>query len=327
MAEFEKPRIECTYESENGRAATFVVEPLQRGDADTIGTSLRRVMLAQLKGAAATSIFINGVSHEFSTIPGVKEDVTEIVLNLKCVNFKLHTDEAVVRIEHTGAGIITAQDIICSSDVEVLNPEQHIATLNDEADLHITINVKNGKAWCVADKNKDASMPIGTIAIDSIFSPIERVNTRKENTLVGNSTDYEKLIIEIETNGAITPQEALEEAASLLIKKFLLFTNGNEDFEDEIVENEPVAETISSETLKMTIDDLELSVRPTNCLKKQNINTVEDILSWDIEDLRKIHNLGSKSVEEIQEKLANLGITYGTTDDGSAANTIGGKKK
>lgn len=312
MAEFEKPRIDCVYESEDGRSAKFVVEPLEKGFGITLGTSLRRVMLSQLHGAAAASISIDGVTHEFSTIPGVKEDVTEIVLNLKSVNFKLHTDLAEVVIDCNKAGEITAGDINCSSDVEVLNPEQHIATLDDDAKLYIVIVVKSGKGWCVADKNKDG-LPAGTIAIDSIFSPIEKVNVTVENTLVGNSTDYEKLIIDVVTNGAVTPMDAIKEAASILVKKLSLFTDGNDDTYEAVADTN--VETINNEVYSTSVDDLDLNVRPVNCLKSAKIFTVGDIVATTPESIRKIPHLGDKSFNEIVEKLAALGIQYGNATD------------
>jgi len=313
MAKIEKTRIECIEESEDGRSAKFVVEPLERGDGKTIGNSLRRILLSQINGAAATSIAIDGVRHEFSTIPGVKEDVTEIVLNLKSVNFKLHTDATEVVLQHNGAGVVTAADIDCNSDVEVLNPEQHIATLNDDAKLYIRIMVKAGRGWCVADKNKDATMPVGTIAIDSIFSPIEKVNDVVENTLVGNSTDYEKLTLEIKTNGAIKPADALKEAASILVKKLSLFTNGNDDVAD--YGNEPQIEAISKDIYDIKIEDLDLDVRPLNCLKSVGIVTVGGILQHSPEEIKKIHNLGKTSFADIVEKLAKVGVVYGSVEE------------
>jgi DNA-directed RNA polymerase subunit alpha len=313
MVDNEKPRLECVKTSEDGRQATFVVEPLAKGLGITVGTSLRRIMLSQLEGAAATSIEVDGVRHEFSTIDGVVEDVTEIVLNLKSVNFKLHTDSTQIVLRKEGAGIVTAADIELNSDVEILNPEQYICTTNDDAKLDILITVKRGKGWRVAEKNKEAGMPLGVIFIDSIFSPIVKVNTTVENTLVGNSTDYEKLTIDIVTNGAITPEEALVEAAQILINKFSLFVNGGEMPSDED-ETKPVTENvISSDVLNTPIDELELNQRPLNALKRANVNTVGELVRMAPEEVKKLHNVGAKSIDDIKEKLKKLGINYGET--------------
>lgn len=311
MVEIEKPKgIECINTSENGCSAQFVIEPLEKGYGITLGNSLRRVLLSSIPGAAATSIAIEGIRHEFSTIPGVVEDVTEIVLNLKGVNFKLYTDSAEVIINHTGSGIITAKDIQCNSDVEVLNPEHHIATLNDDAKLFIRIDVKTGTGWRVADKNKTPNQAAGVIAIDSIFSPVEKVNFRVENTLVGNSTDYDKLTLEIETNGAITPKEALCESARILIDQLSVFVNLNEA--QGTVAQDVEADDMSQKMrlLEMSIEDLDLSVRSYNCLKRANVNTVGQLVSMTAEEMMKVRNLGKKSLEEIQNKVEELGLFF-----------------
>jgi len=317
MVEIERPKVSCIFESENGREAHFVVEPLEKGLGTTIGTSLRRILLSQIGGAAATSIQIDGVRHEFSTIPGVVEDVTEIVLNLKSVNFKLHTDSTTVVIDHNGSGVITAGDIKCNSDVEVLNPEQHIATANDDAKVHIDITVKKGKGWKIADKNKAAGQPLGTIPIDSIYSPVTRVNATVENTLVGNSTDYEKLTLEIVTNGAISPADALKEAASTLIKKFKIFTDGAEDVDtdDEQIEAEESGDVLSKELLNTAIEDLELSQRSLRALKRANVNTIGELIEIDPTEIMKLRNVGKKSFDDIRQKVQSMGISYGEDVD------------
>lgn len=311
MIEIEKPKgIECIHASENSCSAQFVIEPLEKGYGITLGNSLRRVLLSSLPGAAATSIAIEGIRHEFSTIPGVVEDVTEIVLNLKGVNFKLYEDSAEVIIDHTGSGVITAKDIICSSDVEVLNPDHHIATLNDDAKLFIRIDVKTGTGWRVADKNKTPNQAAGVIAIDSIFSPVKKVNFRVENTLVGNSTDYDKLTLEIETNGAVTPEEALSQSAKILIDQLSVFVNLNET--QGAVTQDVEADDMGQKMklLEMSIEDLDLSVRSYNCLKRANVNTVGQLVGMTAEEMMKVRNLGKKSLEEIQNKVEELGLLF-----------------
>lgn len=317
MIDIEKPKgIECVYTSEDGRCSQFVIEPLEKGYGITLGNSLRRVLLSSLPGAAATSIAIDGIRHEFSTIPGVVEDVTEIVLNLKGVNFRLHADSAEVIINHTGSGIITAGDIVCNSDVEVLNPDHHIATLNDDAKLFIRIDVKNGTGWRVADKNKNANMPTGVIAIDSIFSPVEKVNFRVENTLVGNSTDYDKLTIDIETNGSISPEEALSLSAKILTDQLSVFVNLTET---QGIVTQNVEQDDHSQQLKLletSIEDLDLSVRSYNCLKRANVNTVGQLVGMTADEMMKVRNLGKKSLEEIQNKVEELGLVFkGDSDE------------
>ena len=307
----EKPMVECAYLSENGRSAQFVIEPLERGMGVTIGTSLRRILLSQIEGAAATAIQIDGIQHEISTIEGVVEDVTEIVLNIKSINMKLFADSAELVLRKNGAGVLTAGDIEASSDVEILNPEQHIATLNEDAKFYMTIVVNKGKGWKVSDKNKSASAPIGMIAIDSIFSPVERVNSRVENTLVGNSTDYEKLILDIDTNGAVTPEEALKEAATVLIDSFKLFVDDSEAVcakSEAAVEEE--IEKPSQEILNTTLDDLELSPRAINALKRASIYTVGELIEKDPNEVLNLPHIGKKTFENIKEKVCSFGIPY-----------------
>ncbi|MBP5311282.1 MAG: DNA-directed RNA polymerase subunit alpha [Clostridia bacterium] len=315
MADIEKPRLENIFLSEDGRCGTFVVEPLARGLGITIGTSLRRIMLSQLEGAAATSIQIDGVRHEFSTIPGVVDDVTEIVLNLKCVNFKLYTDSTEIVLSKEGAGVITAGDISLNSDVEILNPDQYICTLNEDAKLNMVITVKKGRNWRQADRNKEAGMPLGVIFIDSIFSPIEKVNVKIDNTLVGNATDYEKLTIDISTNGAITPEEALKEAAQILVNQFNLFVNGGEYMEDDDSQKLPQESEIASDVLATPIEELELNQRPLNALKRAGVNTVGELVHMSPDEVKKLHNVGAKSIEDIKGKLSKLGVKYGETTE------------
>ncbi len=315
MADIEKPRLETVTLSEDGRHGVFVVEPLARGLGNTIGTSLRRIMLSQLEGAAATSIQIDGVRHEFSTIPGVVDDVTEIVLNIKCVNFKLYTDSTEVVLKKEGAGVITAGDIELNSDIEILNPEQYICTLNEDAKLNMVITVKKGRNWRQADKNKEAGMPLGVIFIDSIFSPIEKVNVTIENTLVGNATDYEKLTIDIRTNGAITPEDALKEAAMILIRQFNLFVNGGEMEDDDDSPKQAQEVEIADDVLNTPIEELELNQRPLNALKRAGVNTVGELVRMSPDEIKKLHNVGAKSIEDIRGKLLKLGVKYGEPID------------
>lgn len=315
MADIEKPRLENVYLSEDGRKGTFVVEPLARGLGITIGTSLRRIMLSQLEGAAATSIQIDGVRHEFSTIPGVVDDVTEIVLNIKCVNFKLYSDSTEIVLKKEGAGVITAGDIELNSDVEILNPEQYICTLNEDAKLNMVITVKKGRNWRQADRNKEAGMPLGVIFVDSIFSPIEKVNVKIDNTLVGNATDYEKLTIEISTNGAITPEEALKEAAQILVNQFNLFITGGENADEDDPQKTQQDNEIASDVLATPIEELELNQRPLNALKRAGVNTVGELVRMSPEEVKKLHNVGAKSIEDIKGKLSKLGVTYGETTE------------
>ena len=313
MLDFEKPKLECVEMSENyGR---FVVEPLERGFGMTLGNSMRRVLLSSLPGVAATSIRIDGVLHEFSTIEGVKEDVTEIVLNLKGLICKLHSQgPKKVVIDAAGECEVTAGDILPDSDVEIINPELHLATLDANGKLHMEIMLDHGRGYVVADRNKRPDMPIGEIAVDSIYTPITKVNFTVDNTRVGQITDYDKLTLEIWTNGSITPDEAASYAAKILTEHLMLFINLTDRIQgvEIMVEKE---ESKKEKILEMNIEDLDLSVRSYNCLKRAGINTVEELVQRDEDEMMKVRNLGRKSLEEVQQKLAQLGLSLRSNED------------
>ena len=313
MLDFEKPKLECVEMSENyGR---FVVEPLERGFGMTLGNSMRRVLLSSLPGVAATSIRIDGVLHEFSTIEGVKEDVTEIILNLKGLICKLHCQgPKKVVIDAAGECEVTAGDILPDSDVEIINPELHLATLDENGKLHMEIMLDHGRGYVVADRNKRPDMPIGEIAVDSIYTPITKVNFTVEDTRVGQITDYDKLTIEIWTNGSIKPDEAASYAAKILTEHLMLFINLTDRIQgvEIMVEKE---ESKKEKILEMNIEDLDLSVRSYNCLKRAGINTVEELVQRDEDEMMKVRNLGRKSLEEVQQKLAQLGLTLRSNED------------
>jgi DNA-directed RNA polymerase subunit alpha len=313
MIEIERPKIECL-ESDD-KYGKFVVEPLERGFGTTMGNSLRRVLLSSLPGVAVTSIKIDGVQHEFTTIPGVKEDVTEIILNLKELSAKLYCDmPKIVRINAVGKCEVTAGDIIIDSDIEILNPELHIATLNEDANLNMEITLEKGRGYVLADKNKKPGLPIGTIATDSIFTPIRKVNFTVQNTRVGQITDYDKLTLEIWTNGSIKPDEACSLAAKILSDHLTLFVNLTDHVSsvEIMVEKE---EDKKEKILEMSIEELDLSVRSFNCLKRANINTVEELVQKSEEDMMKVRNLGRKSLEEVAQKLAALGLSLRRNDE------------
>ena len=313
MLDFEKPKLECVEMSENyGR---FVVEPLERGFGMTLGNSMRRVLLSSLPGVAATSIRIDGVLHEFSTIEGVKEDVTEIVLNLKGLICKLHCQgPKKVVIDAAGECEVTAGDILPDSDVEIINPELHLATLDENGKLHMEIMLDHGRGYVVADRNKRPDMPIGEIAVDSIYTPITKVNFTVDNTRVGQITDYDKLTLEIWTNGSIKPDEAASYAAKILTEHLMLFINLTDRIQgvEIMVEKE---ESKKEKILEMNIEDLDLSVRSYNCLKRAGINTVEELVQRDEDEMMKVRNLGRKSLEEVQQKLAQLGLSLRSKED------------
>ena len=313
MLDFEKPKLECVEMSENyGR---FVVEPLERGFGMTLGNSMRRVLLSSLPGVAATSIRIDGVLHEFSTIEGVKEDVTEIVLNLKGLICKLHSQgPKKVVIDAAGECEVTAGDILPDSDVEIINPELHLATLDENGKLHMEIMLDHGRGYVVADRNKRPDMPIGEIAVDSIYTPITKVNFTVDNTRVGQITDYDKLTLEIWTNGSIKPDEAASYAAKILTEHLMLFINLTDRIQgvEIMVEKE---ESKKEKILEMNIEDLDLSVRSYNCLKRAGINTVEELVQRDEDEMMKVRNLGRKSLEEVQQKLAQLGLSLRSNED------------
>ena len=313
MVEIEKPKIEIVEISEDNRYGKFVCEPLERGYGTTLGNSLRRILLSSLPGAAITSIRIDGVLHEFSTIPGVRDDVTNIILNLKSLCFKMLSDESkVLRIDVEGEREVTAADIIPDADIEILNPELHIATLNKEGSLHMEMTVERGRGYVSADKNKKPDHVIGIIPIDSIFSPVLRVNYTVSDTRVGNATDYDKLVLEIWTDGSIRPEEAVSKAASILISHLKLVQNMAGLTEEEEMEDGAFTEAEENDTAKvmeMTIEDLDLSVRSYNCLKRANINTVANLTAKTEEEMMKVRNLGRKSLEEVKKKLQELELS------------------
>ena len=312
MIDIEKPKIEIAEISDDNRYGKFICEPLERGYGTTFGNSLRRMLLSSLEGAAVTSIRIDGVLHEFSTIPGVRDDVTNIVLNLKQLCLKMEGNEPkVIRIDAEGEKEVTAADIICDADIEVLNPDLHIATLNEDGKLKIEMTVERGRGYVPADKNKKPDDTIGVIPIDSIFSPVQRVNYTVQDTRVGNVTDYDKLILEVWTDGSMRPEEAVSKAAGILVMHLKLFQNMDGIPEEEEVEETTFPEEeedTSSKVLDMTIEDLDLSVRSFNCLKRANINTVEDLISKTEDEMMKVRNLGRKSLEEVINKLAMMGL-------------------
>ena len=314
MIEIEKPRIECIETPEDQSYGKYVIEPLERGYGTTLGNSLRRVLLSSLPGTAATAIRIAGVQHEFSTIPGVKEDVTEIVLNVKGIIANLHTDgPKTVYIEAAGEGVVTAGDIKPDADVEILNPEKHIATIGPDGALSMEITLDKGRGYVPADKNKSAQQVIGTIPVDSIYAPVLKVNYAVENTRVGNQTDFDKLTIEVWTDKTISARDALSLGAKILCDHFTLFT----DLSDSIGSRSTVVEKEVKRpdtVMKMTIEELDLSVRSFNCLKRANINTVEDLTNKTQEEMIKVRNLGRKSLEEVEHKLAMMGLSLASDD-------------
>ena len=309
MVEIEKPRIECTENSNDPSYGKYVVEPLERGYGTTLGNSLRRILLSSLPGTAVTSIKIAGVQHEFSTIPGVKEDVTEIVLNVKGIIAKLYSEGAkTVYIEASGEGAITAGDIKADADVQILNPEMHIATLGSDATFNMELTLGQGRGYVPADKNKTPQTVIGVIPVDSIYTPVRKVNYTVENTRVGDATDYDKLTLEVWTNGTIDARDAVSLGARILSDHFTLFTDLSETMgaSTTVVEK---AEAQRDKVLEMTIEELDLSVRSFNCLKRANINTVEDLICKSEEEMMKVRNLGRKSLEEVINKLAMMGLS------------------
>jgi DNA-directed RNA polymerase subunit alpha len=312
MIEIEKPKIEIVEVSEDNKYGKFVCEPLERGYGTTLGNSLRRILLSSLQGAAVSSIRVEGVLHEFSTIPGVREDVSDIILNLKSLFIKMHSEEPkVIRLEASGEREVTAGDIIADADVEILNPELHIATLDESATLKMEMTVERGRGYVPADKNKKPEHVIGIIPIDSIFSPILRVNYSVTDTRVGNVTDYDKLTLEVWTDGSIRPEEAVSKSASIMIAHLRLFQNMAglpiEEIEEEGKFTE-IQDPGNSKVLEMTIEDLDLSVRSYNCLKRAGINTVAELAQKSEEDMMKVRNLGRKSLEEVKKKLQELDL-------------------
>ena len=309
MIEIEKPQIECIETPGDDSYGKYVVEPLERGYGTTLGNALRRIMLSSLPGTAATSIKIAGVQHEFTTIPGVKEDVTEIVLNIKQLITKLYSEGVkTVLIEAVGPCEVTAGDIKSDGEVEVLNPDLHIATLGSGATLNMEITLSHGRGYVPADRNKPQQSIIGVIPVDSIYTPVYKVNYTVENTRVGNMTDFDKLTIEVWTDSTISARDAVSLGAKILCDHFTLFTDLSDtlSMKSTVVEK---AETQRDKVLELTIEELDLSVRSFNCLKRANINTVEDLISKTEDEMMKVRNLGRKSLEEVINKLSMMGLS------------------
>lgn len=319
MLDFKEPNIEMVEISDDKRYGRFVVEPLERGYGTTLGNSLRRIMLSSLPGTAVSHIKIDGVVHEFSSIPGVKEDVTEIIMNIKSLAIKNNSETDEVKtayIDASGEGVVTAADIQVDSDIEIMNPSQVIATLSGGADcrLYIEMTIVTGRGYISSDKNKRDDLPINVIAIDSIFTPVERVNIKIENTRVGQITDFDKLTIEVYTNGTIEPSDAVSLAAKVLSDHLKSFIN----LSDKTAGIQVIAENVDNskdKALEMNIDELELSVRSYNCLKRAGINTVEELCNRTSEDMMKVRNLGRKSLEEVLGKLKELGLSLNLGDE------------
>ena len=309
--DFDNPNIEVVEISEDNKYGRFVVEPLERGYGITLGNSLRRIMLASLPGAAVSKVKIDGVQHEFSSIKGVKEDVTEIIMNIKNLAIKDSSDNDEPKkayIDFTGEGVVRASDIHFGDDVQVMNPDQVIATISGKNNgLYIDLTITKGRGYVSSDKNKDESTPIGTIAIDSIYTPVERVNVTVENTRVGQMTDYDKLTLDVYTNGTLGPDDAVSLAAKVLSEHLKLFINLSENARNAevMVEKE---EDDKGKVLEMSIEELELSVRSFNCLKRANINTVEELVNKTSDEMMKVRNLGRKSLDEVLQKLKDLNL-------------------
>ncbi|MCD8130313.1 MAG: DNA-directed RNA polymerase subunit alpha [Lachnospiraceae bacterium] len=318
MFDFERPNIEVAEISEDKKYGRFVVEPLERGYGITLGNSLRRIMLSSLPGAAVTHIKIEGVQHEFSSIPGVKEDVTEIIMNIKSLAIKNYSETSEAKtaiIDYTGEGVVKASDIQVDQDIEIMNPDQTIATLSGkDTKLFMELTINKGRGYVSAEKNKSEDLPIGVLAIDSIYTPVERVNVTVENTRVGQQTDYDKLTLDVNTNGTLVPDEAVSLAAKVLSEHLSLFIDLSENAKtaEVIVEKE---DSESEKLLEMSIDELELSVRSYNCLKRAGINTVQELINKTPEDMMKVRNLGRKSLEEVQAKIKELGLQFSDSEE------------
>lgn len=318
MFDFERPNIEVAEISEDKKYGRFVVEPLERGYGITLGNSLRRIMLSSLPGAAVSQVKIEGVLHEFSSIPGVKEDVTEIIMNIKSLAIRNNSDTnepKTAYIEYEGEGIVRASDIQVDQDIEVLNPDLVIATLSGkDTKLYMELTITKGRGYVSSDRNKTEDLPIGVIAIDSIYTPVERVNVTVENTRVGQITDYDKLTLDVHTNGTLVPDEAVSLAAKVLSEHLSLFIDLSENAKtaEVMVEKE---DDEREKVLEMSIDELELSVRSYNCLKRAGINTVEELCNKTSEDMMKVRNLGRKSLEEVLAKLKELGLQLNPSEE------------
>ena len=317
MVEIDKPRIECIDSPEDPSHGVFIVEPLERGYGTTLGNSLRRILLSSLPGTAATSIKIAGVQHEFSTIPGVKEDVTEIVLNIKRIISKMNCDGVkTVYIDVAGECEVTAGDIKTDDDVEIINKDLHICSLGPDATLNMEITMSRGRGYVPADRNKTPQTPIGVIPVDSLYSPVYKVNYTVENTRVGNMTDFDKLTLEVWTDSTTTAKDAVSIAAKILTEHLTLFTDLSETVAGQTLVREN-RETTEPAALKLTIEELDLSVRSFNCLKRANINTVRDLISRTPEEMMKVRNMGKKSLDEVQNKLAMMGLSLATEESGN----------
>ena len=315
MVEIERPRIECIEMPDDDSYGKYIVEPLERGYGTTLGNSLRRILLSSLPGTAVTTVKIAGIQHEYSTIPGVKEDVTEIILNIKGIIARLHSQRTkTIYIEATGEGEVTAGDIKPDSEVEILNPDLHIATLSADASLSIEMTIGHGRGYVSAERNKLQQPIISVIPIDSIYTPVQKVNYTVENTRVGNVTDFDKLTLEVWTNKTISARDAVSLGAKILCDHFVLFTDLSETISSKstVVEK---AETQRDKVLEMTIEELDLSVRSFNCLKRANINTVEELISKTEDEMIKVRNLGRKSLEEVVHKLAMMGLALHSDDN------------
>jgi DNA-directed RNA polymerase subunit alpha len=314
MIEIEKPTIECVYSDDDKNYGKFIVEPLERGYGITLGNSLRRILLSSLPGAAVTSVKIDGVLHEFSTIPGVKEDVTEIILNLKRLAIRLQDNTKTVLLDQVGPKEVTAADIALDGGLEIFNPELHIATLDEGAHLVMEIDMAKGRGYVLAENNKTETTPIGVIPVDSIYTPVRKCNFTVENTRVGQVTDYDRLVLELWTDGSITPQEGVSIGAKIMEDHLRLFINLTDSVADmeTMVEKE---EDQKGKALEMTIEELELSVRSYNCLKRAGINTVEELTQRTEEDMMKVRNLGKKSLDEVKHKLEELGLSLKPSDE------------
>ncbi|MDX9916388.1 MAG: DNA-directed RNA polymerase subunit alpha [Gudongella sp.] len=315
MIEIEKPRIEIIELSEDGSYGKFIVEPLERGYGTTLGNSLRRVLLSSLPGAAISSVKFQGVLHEFATIPGVLEDVPEIILNIKEIAAKMYTEEPVTMlIDAVGPQVVTAGDIATGMEVEIVNKDQYIATVNEDGRLNIELELIRGRGYSIAEKNKKDGQPVGVIPVDSSFTPVSKVNYKIENTRVGQITDYDKLVLEVWTNGTMSADEATSLGAKILTEHLNLFIGLTEHVNDVeiMVEKE---EDKKEKVLEMTVEELDLSVRSYNCLKRAAINTVEELTQKTEEDMMKVRNLGKKSLEEVQRKLAELGLSLKSSDE------------
>ena len=317
MVEIDKPRIECIDSPEDLSHGVFYVEPLERGYGTTLGNSLRRILLSSLPGTAATSIKIAGVQHEFSTIPGVKEDVTEIVLNIKRLICKLNCDTVkTVYIDASGECEITAGDIKVDDEVEILNKDLHICSLGPDASLNMEITLSRGRGYVPADRNKTPQTPIGVISVDSLYSPVYKVNYTVENTRVGNMTDFDKLTLEVWTDGTTSAKDAVSIAAKILTEHLSLFT----DLSQSVAAQSIVRDKVKDEdppALKLTIEELDLSVRSFNCLKRANINTVRDLIAKTADEMMKVRNMGKKSLDEVQNKLAMMGLSLAAEESGN----------